>query len=72
MALAPSGIWASRVIEMVHGDYMMRMMPVDLVYRDADFSGLGGGVDENEEVPSLSQGARSVRNTDMKSFREKL
>jgi hypothetical protein len=42
------------------------------VSRDADFSGLGGGVDDNEEVPSLHQGGRLVRNMDMHLFREKL
>ena len=42
------------------------------VSRDADFSGHGGRVDENEGDSSVQQGGRLVRNMDMRLFREKL
>jgi hypothetical protein len=42
------------------------------VSRDADFSGLGGGVDDMEEIPSGHHDGRVVRNMDLALFREKL
>ena len=39
------------------------------VSRDADLSGLGGGVDDMEEIPSAHEGGRLVRNMDLALFR---